>query len=143
MNVHRRETSLVGASGNVASDNSNHLPVSMRGGKFVVFVSVIAALGGLLFGYDTGIISAALLFVGRDFGEPGAPVSDLTKELITAAIVAGTLAVRPHVVMIAACIFIAGSAAAAWAPSIVALVPARLLLGLAVGATTSPSTTQA
>ena len=63
----------------------------MSGGSFVVLVSAVAALGGLLFGYDTGIISVALLFVGRDLGEAGAPLADLTKELITAAIVAGAL----------------------------------------------------
>jgi sugar porter (SP) family MFS transporter len=120
----------------------------MSGGSFVVLVSAIAALGGLLFGYDTGIISAALLFVGRDLGVANATLGDLTKEVITAAIVAGALVGcmtagplsdrigRRPVVIIAACIFIVGSAAAAWAPSILALVLARLLLGLAVGATT-------
>jgi major inositol transporter-like SP family MFS transporter len=148
MNIHRRETSLIDASGSAQSTSADQSGLGMSGGTFVVFVSAIAALGGLLFGYDTGIISAALLFVGRDLGDAGAPLSDFTKELITAAIVAGALVGcmsagplsdrigRRPVVMIAACIFIVGSAAAAWAPSIMVLVLARLLLGLAVGATT-------
>jgi MFS transporter, SP family, major inositol transporter len=119
----------------------------MRGGIFVGLVSAIAALGGLLFGYDTGIISAALLFVGRSLGPQGGALSDLAKQIITSAIVAGALLGcmtagplsdrigRKRVVMIAAVIFILGSIAAAWAPSLAILIVARLVLGLAVGAT--------
>jgi MFS family permease len=35
---------------------------------FVLRVSVIAALGGFLFGYDTGVISGAQLHIQRDLG---------------------------------------------------------------------------
>jgi MFS transporter, SP family, major inositol transporter len=118
----------------------------MRGNAFVLLVSIVAALGGLLFGYDTGIISAALLFVGHDLNPHGSGLGDLAKQLITSAIVAGALVgcmgagpISDHVgrrlvVAAAAIIFIAGSMAAAASSSVDVLVISRLVLGLAIGA---------
>ena len=34
---------------------------------FVTVIAAISALAGLLFGYDTGVISGAILFVQDDF----------------------------------------------------------------------------
>jgi MFS transporter, SP family, major inositol transporter len=119
----------------------------MRGSTFVIFVASIAAMGGLLFGYDTGIISAALLFVGHDLSPHAAPLDNLAKQLITSAIVAGALVGsmaagpisdkigRRLVIVFAAIIFIVGSITAAASISIDMLVISRLVLGLAIGAT--------
>ncbi|WP_227307871.1 sugar porter family MFS transporter [Acidisoma cellulosilyticum] len=119
----------------------------MDGSRFVVFVAAIAAMGGLLFGYDTGIISAALLFIGHDLNPHGAELGNLAKQLIASAIVAGALVGcmaagpisdrigRRLVVVAAAIVFIVGSITAAAAGSIAVLVLSRLVLGLAIGAT--------
>ena len=35
---------------------------------FIAFVCTVAALGGLLFGYDTAVISGAIGYMSRHFG---------------------------------------------------------------------------
>ena len=107
----------------------------------VLLIAGIAALGGLLFGYDTGIISAALLFIGKSF-----LISVVGKQVVTGAIVAGALVGcmgagplsdrigRRPTVMVAAIVFMVASVASTFAGSVSSLTAARLVLGLAVGA---------
>ncbi|UNS95557.1 sugar porter family MFS transporter [Streptomyces tubbatahanensis] len=104
-------------------------------------VAGISALGGLLFGYDTGIISSALLDLSRDLD-----LSSRQQEVVVSAIlvgamigapVSGTLTARHGrrpVVIGVAVVFAAGSLIAAVAPGVGSLVAARVVLGLAVGA---------
>jgi sugar porter (SP) family MFS transporter len=107
----------------------------------VLFGAAITALGGLLFGYDTGVISGALLFIGKDF--PG--LTSFDKELLTSilligaligALVAGRIADRVGrrlTVLGTAALFVAGVLLAAVSPSYDVLVAARVVIGLAVG----------
>src|ERR1039457_2352673 len=105
--------------------------------------AAITALGGLLFGYDTGVISGALLFIGKDF--PG--LTSFDKELLTSILLIGALlgalaagkiadkvGRRPTVLGTAA-LFVAGVMLAAFSPSYGVLVAARanwrLMFGLA------------
>ncbi len=98
------------------------------------------ALGGLLFGYDTGVISGAILFITEDFAlspfMQGAVVASLLLGAMVGAALAGPLSDtlgRKRLIIIAAITFTIGAIGAAAAPSAGALVAARLVLGLAVG----------
>jgi sugar porter (SP) family MFS transporter len=98
------------------------------------------ALGGLLFGYDTGVISGALLFIPDDFKLTpflqGAIVSTLLLGAMVGAAFAGRLSDRLGrrvLIITAAIIFTVGSLLAALAPTVGVLIAARFILGLAVG----------
>lgn len=101
------------------------------------------ALGGLLFGYDTGVISGAILFIRPEFGLTpfleGLVVSSI---LLGAAIGAGSAGPlsdglgRRNLILIAAVIFSVGALGAALAPTVAVLVLFRFVLGLAVGVAT-------
>jgi sugar porter (SP) family MFS transporter len=108
----------------------------------VVIASGITALGGLLFGYDTGVVSGALLFLKNDFGG----LSSFQQELVTSlllvgaavgALFAGRIADRVGrrlTVLGTALIFIVGVLLAAFTPTFPVLLVARIVIGLAVGA---------
>ncbi|OLL73407.1 Sugar symporter [Pseudonocardia sp. Ae150A_Ps1] len=103
--------------------------------------TVIAALGGLLFGYDTGIISAALLYLGPAFG-----LSDQAKEIVVASLLVGAIVGvagggtvmdrigRRRTLLGVAVLFLAGAVASGLAGSLTVLLLARIVLGLAIGA---------
>jgi MFS family permease len=55
--------------------------------RHILSGAAITALGGLLFRYDTGVISGALLFIGKDF--PG--LTSFDKELLTSILLIGAL----------------------------------------------------
>jgi sugar porter (SP) family MFS transporter len=108
--------------------------------RFVYVVASVAALGGLLFGYDTGIISGALLFIGKDFQLnaflEGFIVSSLLLGAVVGAGVSGALSDRlgrRTIILVAAAIFAVGAIGAGLAPNVWVLVFFRFFLGLGVG----------
>src|SRR5215212_6967413 len=108
--------------------------------RFVYVVASVAALGGLLFGYDTGVISGALLFIGKDFDLnaflEGFIVSSLLLGAMVGAGVSGSLSDRlgrRTIILAAAAIFAVGSIGAGLAPNVWVLVFFRFFLGLGVG----------
>ena len=108
--------------------------------KRLKFIAVIATLGGLLFGYDTGVINGALEPMKADLGldsfKQGLVVSILIFGAAIGALVAGKLADRfgrKRNISLLAIIFIVSTAGCALAPSWKFLVFARFILGFAVG----------
>jgi MFS family permease len=98
------------------------------------------ALGGLLFGYDTGVISGALLFIPNAFKltpfVKGAVVAGLLLGAMIGAAFAGRMSDRMgrrRLIIIAAIVFTGGALLAAFAPTVTVLIVARFIIGLAVG----------
>ncbi|PYD63478.1 sugar porter family MFS transporter [Gluconacetobacter entanii] len=105
-----------------------------------VGVSLLAALAGLMFGLDTGVIAGALTFIGDEFHASAQMQEWIVSSMMAAAavgsIVAGNLSYRfgrRKALMGAAILFLAGSVTCALAPSVMVLVIGRVFLGLAVG----------
>ncbi len=112
----------------------------LHGTRFVFIAALFAALGGLLFGYDTGVISGALIFIKREFGLTTASeeivVSGVLLGATIGAIVGGKAADffgRRKVLLVTAAIFGIGALASAMAPSPAILIVSRVVLGLAIG----------
>jgi MFS family permease len=60
--------------------------------RFVLRLALVAALGGLLFGYDTGVISGALPFVAKDLGSGTFDEQAFVGSLLLGAVVGAILA---------------------------------------------------
>jgi major inositol transporter-like SP family MFS transporter len=111
-------------------------------GRFLTKLTVIATLGGLLFGYDTGVISGALLYMKDDldlssFGEATVVSSLLFPGAALGALFGGRVADRlgrKRTLLLCACIFLVGAIGCALAPNVQIMVAARIILGLGVGA---------
>jgi len=102
--------------------------------------AAIAALGGLLFGYDTGVISGAVLFITKGFQLPihlqEFVISVVLIGCILGAGTAGYLADRfgrRRTLLAAGIIFGIGALASAFAPTIATLLLARAIVGIAIG----------
>lgn len=105
-----------------------------------LFVSISAALAGLLFGLDIGVISGALLFIAKHFQltshEQEWVVSSMMLGAAIGAICNGWVSHRlgrKYSLMAGAILFIVGSLGSAFATSVEVLLTFRVLLGLAVG----------
>ncbi|ANZ18590.1 sugar porter family MFS transporter [Streptomyces noursei] len=108
--------------------------------RFIVAIAAIAALGGALFGYDTGVVSGALPFMEQHFG-----LTSLSEGVITSALLIGAAfgsliggrmsdgLGRRNSLLWAGAVFIGGAVAVAVAPTVPFMTVARFVLGLAVG----------
>ncbi len=104
-------------------------------------MTALAALGGALFGYDTGVVSGALPFMRPDLALTALDEGLITSLLLVGAAVgalAGGRAAdrygRRRAMSVAGLVFVVGALAVAGAPNVPLMVAARFVLGLAVGA---------
>ncbi|MFG1610698.1 sugar porter family MFS transporter [Actinoplanes sp. NPDC049265] len=109
----------------------------------VVVVALVSAISGLLYGYDTGIISGALLQIGKDFD-----IGHVWEQVIAASILVGAVIGaltcsrlaerrgRRGTLLLVGIVFVGGALAASLSPDPVLLSLSRLVLGFAVGGAT-------
>ncbi|MGH9608187.1 MAG: MFS transporter, partial [Bryobacteraceae bacterium] len=115
-------------------------PAPVHSKSNAVFVCLVGALAGLMFGLDIGVISGATHFIQRDFA-----ISDRTVEHIVSwmmlgaaagALIAGWLSShlgRKRSLIVGSLLFALASIACGMADSVPTLLTARLVLGVSIG----------
>lgn len=111
------------------------------GMRLVYLATAISALGGMLFGYDIGVISGAILFIKKDFTLSSSMeeivVSSVLLGSLVGAVAGGTLSDRlgrRKLLIITAIVFGLGAIGASLAPATSWLIAARIVAGAAIGA---------
>jgi sugar porter (SP) family MFS transporter len=125
---------------NAATSESGFLRQAVRNRR-LLGVAAIAAIGGFLFGYDTGVIGGALLFMQKDLNLNSHAQQQLTVAIlllgaIVGALIAGWLAEkisRRRTKIIAGVVYITGAIGCALAQTYWQILAGRFWLGLAVG----------
>jgi MFS transporter, SP family, galactose:H+ symporter len=116
------------------------VPGAKKSRRFVQIVAGTAALAGLLFGFDTGVISGAILFIKGAFGLTPFAEEVLVSAALVGAVCGSTLSGRftdvlgrKRAILITAAIFTVGSILCAVAGSLPLLIVGRLAVGIAIG----------
>ncbi|CAK7271492.1 hypothetical protein SEPCBS119000_004635 [Sporothrix epigloea] len=137
----------------VGGDDIDDLPKDPAGqeagatagpGLFVWLLTLSAGLSGLLFGYDTGVISATLVSIGSALS--GQELTSLDKSIITSSTALFALVLSPaasiladargrrRVILAADVLFVIGALIQAASSSVAVMVVGRSVVGAAVGA---------
>ena len=121
----------------------NHISHLRNAGRVVWLVTLSAGISGLLFGYDTGVISATLVSIGRDLDNH--PLTTLDKSLVTAITSFFALLCAPQtgyladkygrrfVILVGNLLFITGAIIQAVSTSVWVMVVGRAIVGAAIG----------
>ncbi len=107
----------------------------------VIVIAAIAATGGLLFGFDTGVISGAIPFLQDYFVLTDSQIENLTAlgliGAVFGALISGPVTDhigRKKVILASAFVFATGALWTGFAPTVPQLMISRFYLGLAIGA---------
>ncbi|MDQ0075692.1 sugar porter family MFS transporter [Arthrobacter oryzae] len=109
---------------------------------YLTRLTVISTLGGLLFGYDTGVISGALLYMQDSLNMSPVEEATVVSALLFPGAAVGALSGgrladslgRRGTLLVCALLFLVGALGCAMAPTVGFMVVARVILGLGVGA---------
>ena len=118
-------------------------PAQVRAGRYLYLVAGIAALGGLIFGYDTAVIAGAILYIKDEF----ALSANLREFVIASSLLGGMLGAaaggkladrwgRRAIFLVLAGLGLVGPLTAALAPTLTWLILGRVISGAAFGLAT-------
>ncbi|KAF4981585.1 hypothetical protein FZEAL_2651 [Fusarium zealandicum] len=117
---------------------------SDRPSTFVVVLTFAAGISGLLFGYDTGVVSATLVSIGTSLSNRN--LTSMDKSIITSSTSLFALLISPfssvladrlgrkRVILYADILFVAGALLQAWSSTVSVMVCGRCIIGAGIGA---------
>jgi len=115
-------------------------PAKSEVNGFVYVAVVTAAIGGLLFGYDTGVISGAILFITKQFSLSSTMEEIVVSSVLVGAVVGAALGGaltgrfgRRSLIILAGIIFTVSAIGTALAPAVSWLIAARIVSGIGIG----------
>lgn len=125
----------------LSSNTAQPIRPARKRSASVGITSAVAALGGFLFGYDTGVISSALLYLKVEFGLTEGMQQVVVASLLVGAVIGALIggpitdAVgRKRTLIVLSLLFTLGAVVSAIAPTVASLIAARLVLGVSIGA---------
>jgi sugar porter (SP) family MFS transporter len=108
--------------------------------RYVYLPAAVAAIGGLLFGFDTAVINGAIVFLKSQFGLSDSQTEVAASSLLLGCVVGASLAAftsdrfgRKRVLLAAAALFTVSSLGSALPRDLTEFVIARVIGGLAIG----------
>ena len=120
--------------------NSGTPPANNMARNFIYLTAGVAALAGLLFGYDTGVISGAILFIKDQFHLASGAIQSVVSAVLLGAVLGAALSGaladrfgRKKVILVTAFLFAIGAIGAAFAQNIAMIVAFRVIIGIAIG----------
>lgn len=113
---------------------------SQHSSMYPFVIAAIAAVAGILFGFDTGVISGAILFIKTQFALSDSLVGMAVGSVLVGALLGAALSSRcsdywgrRNLLVITSIIFLIGTVFSAFATSVWMLAGFRLIVGFAIG----------
>lgn len=108
--------------------------------RFLIRLALVAALGGFLFGYDTGVIGGAMLYIKKDFHAGTLAQSSMVSAILIGAAVGAVISgwaadafSRRRTKIASGSVYVIGALLCAFSQNTLEMVGSRFILGIAVG----------
>jgi MFS transporter, SP family, solute carrier family 2 (myo-inositol transporter), member 13 len=145
----QRKSNKRNRKSSIEIDMNSHEKKSPKNRAFLYYLAALASVGGMLFGYDTGVVSGAIIQLRSDpdkFDKVGGMnLSDFEQEMVVGIATAGAILGsilssmtnknygRRITIMGSSVAFVIGAAVMGIAPNVEILLIGRLIVGISVG----------